>query len=269
MKKLCFFLWRMIYPLLLYQVIAEIIYMVAWLVWPDRVDQWELQISAVGALAAEVPMLLMYMSYRKRRVRALEAGAGADEVRPEPFGRAQRFTVSSMIYLAELGCCFCILFNSILMELPISWDSFDEISGVFYEPPVTVQLLSIGLIVPLAEELVFRGLGYYKMRSLLTVIPCMFISAVYFGVFHGNLVQGLYAGILALALAGAMEWYGTLAAPYVIHASANMMSVLISNTLIGGLMGAFRPVRLILIVLCTIWLYAIIKDMIRRDGVTK
>jgi membrane protease YdiL (CAAX protease family) len=266
MKKLCLFLWRMIYPLLLYQMICEIIYMGACLVWPERMEQWDLQLQAVGAIVTVVPLSLMYVNYRKKRVWSMEVGLEPDAVRPEPFGCAKSFRITSMILLTELGCCLCVLFNTVLMELPISWDSFEEISELYYEPSVTMQLLCTGLIIPLVEELVFRGLGYYKMRSLLPAFPCIIISAVYFGVIHGNLVQGIYAGILGVILAAAMEWYGTLAASYVVHASANMMSVLVSNTLIGGLL-CFRSVRLILIVLCTIWFLVILKDIIRRDGI--
>jgi membrane protease YdiL (CAAX protease family) len=265
MKKICFFLWRMIYPLLLYQMIVEIVFLLFCMVRPDMAELWEIQLSAVGALAAEIPMMLLYKRYREQRVRALETGSDTVDARPEPFGYAVKFDVSSMILLTELGVCMCLLSNAVLMELPISWESYEEVGEVFYEPPVMVQMLCIGIIIPLAEELVFRGLGYYKMRSLLPALPCMLISAIYFGVFHGNLVQGIYAGVLGMILAGVMEWYGTLTAPYLVHASANMMSVLVSNTIAGMLVGGLRPVRQIVIVICTIWLIKILKDM-RRDG---
>jgi membrane protease YdiL (CAAX protease family) len=266
MKKICLFLWRMLYPLLLYELVADVISLAVYVRWPGAVEEWELVWSSVAAVIAGGILMLMYRSWRGNRLRALEDGAGETAARPEPFGRAGKFDVSSVILLVQLGVCLCVIFNTILLELPISWDDFEAISDAFYDPPVSIQLICSGLVIPLTEELVFRGMGYYKMRSMLPAFPCILLSAIYFGVFHGNVTQGIYAGILGMALAWVMEWYGTLAAPYLVHATANMTSVLLSNTVLGVLVEGFRPVRLAVVVICAVWLFKIMKD-IRRDGI--
>ena len=60
--------------------------------------------------------------------------------------------------------------------------------------------------------------------------PAALISAVLFGLYHGNLLQGVYAFLLGLVLAWLYERFQTLAAPWLFHAAANMTSIIAVNT---------------------------------------
>lgn len=48
------------------------------------------------------------------------------------------------------------------------------------------------------------------------------LSGLAFGLFHGNLVQAVYATVIGCLLALVYEWYGTIAAPMLFHSVANL-----------------------------------------------
>lgn len=225
--------------------------------------EWEVPLSSAGALIAAIPLYGIYRMERICRIRCYEEGQ--EDGQPEPFGRTAGYDAGSLILLTLFGACLSVLMNMVVLELPVSWEDYEAVGAALYTPPVPVQMLCAGLIIPLTEELVFRGLCYYRMRNLLPMLPAVLISGVYFGIYHGNVVQGIYASVIGFFCAGMMEWYGTLAAAYLVHASANMMSVLVTNTYIGELIGEHHLVRMILIPVLAVWTFLLL-NMIRKDN---
>lgn len=88
------------------------------------------------------------------------------------------------------------------------------------------QLLGPGLLVPVTEELVFRGLTYRRMRIRMQTYQAVVISALLFALYHGNPIQMLYAFPMALLLALLYEKSGSLAYPILLHMGANLTTIL-------------------------------------------
>ena len=89
-------------------------------------------------------------------------------------------------------------------------------------------------------ELVFRGIIYGKARDIFGVPAAMVFSGLIFGIYHGNLVQGIYAAFLGTVLAWTMEHTGTLLAPMIFHGIGNITVFLLIDA--AGLGGALaRP----------------------------
>lgn len=152
--------------------------------------------------------------------------------------RSNRFVVYekpapvSYAALLLLGISSCIAVNG-LMDLLGLLDlspSFDAASELLYSGGILIELLVVGLVVPVAEELVFRGLVYNRLRESVSPVWAAVLSALAFGVFHGNLVQGIYAFLLGLLLAFCSEKYKTVLAPVIVHATANIVSVILTET---------------------------------------
>ena len=53
-------------------------------------------------------------------------------------------------------------------------------------------------------------------------------SAIFFGIFHGNLVQGVYAAFCGLYLGWVMERFATLKAPIMAHMAANIAIIVLT-----------------------------------------
>lgn len=87
-----------------------------------------------------------------------------------------------------------------------------------------VGAILYGFLSPLVEETAFRGLVYNRMKQYFPVGIAMTASSVFFGAYHGNLVQGLYGFILGLVIAYLYELSGKWFVPVMIHGIANLCS---------------------------------------------
>ncbi len=101
-------------------------------------------------------------------------------------------------------------------------ERYQEVADRQYGVALGIGILIYGLISPLAEEIVFRGLIYNRMRRYFGKILSVTVCGVMFGLYHGNLVQGIYGTILGIAITYSYEWYGSFFAPVLFHAAANI-----------------------------------------------
>ena len=88
------------------------------------------------------------------------------------------------------------------------------------------MILWIGIVAPLAEEAIFRWLIFLRFRDNLRLITAAILSGVMFGIYHGNLVQGIYASILGTVFALLLEWSGSLWGSVFLHMGANIWSLI-------------------------------------------
>ena len=131
--------------------------------------------------------------------------------------------------------------NNVIAMTPLIEASagFQSANQAFFAGGVVFELLGSCLVIPLAEELLYRGVVERRLSLLCGSAPAIVLSAVIFGVMHWNVVQFLYAGILGLLLAWLLERTGFLYAPVLAHIGANVMAVVRSET--GWLDFAYQP----------------------------
>ncbi|MBQ7766274.1 MAG: CPBP family intramembrane metalloprotease [Lachnospiraceae bacterium] len=120
-----------------------------------------------------------------------------------------------------------VLFNILLGSIP--WEKIFEQqvtpdAMVYYGIPLWARMLCYEVVAPVAEELLFRQVIYKGLRKISPIWLAVVISAVLFGLYHGNLVQGIYAFIMGCFLALVYEWTGSFMAPVVFHMVANHVS---------------------------------------------
>lgn len=134
-------------------------------------------------------------------------------------------------HLIFLGISSSIAGNLLLDFTPLArwFPAVEEAVGEITGSGFWLQLIGVCLVIPAAEELVFRGIGYLSLRDEMGAAPAAVFSAAFFGLFHGNLVQGIYAAGLGLILAFVMEKYQSLTAVWLAHAAMNIGSVYVLN----------------------------------------
>lgn len=91
-----------------------------------------------------------------------------------------------------------------------------------------VGIVLYGIVSPLAEETLFRGLVYNRMKQYFPKVLSMVLSALFFGLYHGNLVQGLFGVILGIVMAWLYELYGKWYVPVIFHGLVNISSYLLT-----------------------------------------
>ncbi len=84
-----------------------------------------------------------------------------------------------------------------------------------------INLLLIAVVAPIFEEFFFRGAIYKELRSSTPIWVAIVLQALIFGIFHMNVVQGLYAFGLGIILGLVYEWSRSLWVPIIFHAVFN------------------------------------------------
>ncbi len=113
-----------------------------------------------------------------------------------------------------------ILFS--LLHITELSKSFADVAGQQFMVPIWQGLLLFGVVSPLAEEIVFRGVIYNRLKKYFPVWVAILTSAVLFGGYHGNLVQGVYGFLLGTVIAWLYEVTGNFRIPVMFHAFANI-----------------------------------------------
>ena len=114
-----------------------------------------------------------------------------------------------------------------LMELS---ENYVETSEALSAGNAWLELFCVGVLMPVAEEVVMRGLVYGRLRDMMRPLPAILWSALFFGLFHGNLVQGIYAACCGWFLCWLMETYHSLKATVLSHMVSNLAVTLIVST---------------------------------------
>ncbi len=129
----------------------------------------------------------------------------------------------------SLGLTSALFFNGFIVRLSLSSEKYDTVEKIQYSVPIWLGILLYGLISPVVEEIVFRGLTYHRMRRFFGIPACVLVSALLFGGFHANLPQFLYGTAMGMLMALCYEWADTFAAPLVFHMAANVLIFLLSG----------------------------------------
>ncbi len=105
-------------------------------------------------------------------------------------------------------------------------EAYQATMEAFYSSPLAVQVVVLAVLVPVSEELVFRGLLFKRLRERATYMQAALYSAIVFGLMHVNFVQMLYGFILGMMLTYLYEKYGSVKAPIAAHMAMNLLSIL-------------------------------------------
>ena len=122
-----------------------------------------------------------------------------------------------------LGCqLFVSGVLSILTEyFPKVFDEYgDTISSILSGSPIVVVIVTV-IIAPITEELIFRGVTLHMANRHIPFLAANVLQAVLFGIYHGNLVQGIYAAGLGFILGLIYQKFRTIYASILLHMMVN------------------------------------------------
>lgn len=172
-------------------------------------------IEAVGAL---ITIPVMWYFFHKDRVKERQMGIVPNKKAP-----LWKYAAGLLMAAAlSLGLNNLIIIGN----LSVVSESYEATMDALYSAPLLLQIISLAVLVPISEELVFRGLLFKRLRERGTYMQAALYSAVVFGIMHGNLVQMLYGFILGMMLSYLCEKYGSVKAPIAAHIVMNLLSVL-------------------------------------------
>ncbi|MBO5227995.1 MAG: CPBP family intramembrane metalloprotease, partial [Lachnospiraceae bacterium] len=228
----CFYVPGLYFAIMLtVQFIAMFVYMLVAMVEDPGLDQyaltklteeWLIEQSVTLTIVSGVialPILWILMKSDKRRLKRVDELKAYEKVAPFKW-----------LYIVVIGAAACIGFNLLITITGIiNWGGgFEDTSEAIYGGNPVAMVLGVVFLIPMIEEFVFRGLVYERIRQYGGVKLAIFLSAVYFGVFHMNVPQGIYAFLIGVIIAWVYYKYKSVWAPVLFHVSANGFSVLLT-----------------------------------------
>ena len=125
-------------------------------------------------------------------------------------------------------CCMNYALNFIPEDSSLA-QNFIESSSRLSGMPFWQSLLATSIIVPILEEVVFRGLKFSRLnRSMPTWLAIIITSAV-FGLVHGQALWAVWAGLLGVIINIVRVKTGSLIPCIIIHIINNTTSSIISE----------------------------------------
>jgi len=170
----------------------------------------------VSSLTLAVIALLAAGHPRSRALRLVPSGVGAREVVVMAAGiLALSQALESLVLLlgAGTGPALEWLTRTMASATPLG---------------LALAVVVVGLLAPVGEELFFRGYMLTRLRAVWSPGPAILVSAIAFGIIHGEWVHGLLAAGIGVYLGLVTERSGSVVPAIVCHAVNNTASVLLS-----------------------------------------
>lgn len=174
--------------------------------------------------------------------------------------------------LVQRDCFKKISFSTIinLFILGIGMDGIVALTGVilstifpsYLEVSKTIsnatgsylQLFSIVICAPIFEEIFFRGFIFGYLKKNFNIIGAIIVQALVFGIVHGNIVQGIYASILGIALAIVYLHYESLFACIIVHIVTNFFGSVVNGFLVSKINNEVIIIT-IFVIIATVCIY--------------
>lgn len=119
-----------------------------------------------------------------------------------------------------------------LISLLPAWNvlsGYEKVEQNLFSGSIAIQVFALVLVIPLMEEMIFRGMVYKKIKEYSgNIYTGAIISSLIFGLYHFNLAQGIYGFLLGLIFIYVYEKYNNILAPIVMHMMCNLFAVILS-----------------------------------------
>jgi len=166
------------------------------------------------------------------------------------------FKISDYLLVAALAVFadFAVTYIIIAFNLAQYFPDYEALMGGIVNSPLILQIIAVGIVAPVVEEFLMRGVILNRLLGFVRVLPAVIIQAVLFGVIHLNLLQGMYAALLGLLMGYLYVKYGSILMTIVFHITLNTLSVVLPESFGAGLNPFAILIPAILLTNGTLWL---------------
>lgn len=182
-------------------------------------------ILMIVTFVALVAVFLLW--YRKQKDKP--APAAFDEV----FGIRNIAIILISGLSMQIAVSMCL--NLILPLFPQTLEHYTTLLEGLIGGNVIVSVICTAVLAPIAEELIFRELMTRHLRKLFPFWFANIIQAVVFGIYHLNIVQGIYAFFLGLLLGYVAYRMKSVWASIMLHGIVNASGLVLDIILPGAL----------------------------------
>ena len=209
-------IWKTAVPLMLYWSVNNAVVLVGMEFLPMQDIYWQTGVKMAGMFLGVLAVFPFY----KKECEVLEKK-----------NQEKKFGIRNIAGLFLTGSVLGVGLNFLFVISGFIQSSaaYQRVARSQYAVPLWLAILYYGVLSPVAEEIVFRGIIYRSIKRKTGYGIAIAGSALLFGGIHGNLVQAVYGGIMGAIFAVSYEKYGRILVPVLLHSSANIAVYLLSG----------------------------------------
>ena len=240
--SLIFKIWRVLYPLLIFlgiQIICSIVMIIFYAVTvmisgaqsgastadlSKQLMDWAISQSLLLALVSDALFLPLGIFFYLREKK------GQKKTKLSSFKVRDYILVVGLAIFADFSITYIISAFDLIRFFP----DYQNIMAGIGSGSLLLQIVAVGIVAPIAEEFLMRGVVLNRLLKYVGVIPAVLIQAALFGILHMNILQGTYAAVLGILLGYVYIKYKSLLMTIVFHITLNTLSVLFPENLLEG-----------------------------------
>ncbi len=203
---------QILYPLFVYYIFYNVLYSVFSYIFQEKMGQ-----LFCLMLSGMITIIPIYLIYRK-----------VPKLIPDSINKKSTYV------LYALGV-ICVVFIAISLNVIITHlgivensDGFQSASKKLTDGTLIIKILSNVMIIPILEELLYRGIIAGQVCLWYGWIAATIFSSFCFGISHFNIVQFLYALIVGIALGTLYCKTKRLSLCILAHGITNLIVILFS-----------------------------------------
>lgn len=140
----------------------------------------------------------------------------------------KKISIKNVYYIALFGFGFSVILSILTILLDSIFPSYTEISNKMLSQNTSIiNLICSVVFIPICEEIIFRGMIFKFLKRYYSLIGAIFLQALFFGIAHGNIVQGIYTFIGGIALALIYVYCGSMIGNIILHMIYNLCGLVI------------------------------------------
>lgn len=140
--------------------------------------------------------------------------------------KLNKITFKTTIIVVLVSLLLNFLFQSVqfLFSEAMRNDLALEMSSELYEMNSLLGFITVVIIAPFSEEILFRGLILEELKNTFSVHLAIVLQAVLFGIIHGNIIWGIVAFLSAMLYGYFVKRYQSIFPSVFGHMSVNLLS---------------------------------------------
>lgn len=142
------------------------------------------------------------------------------------FAGFRKFKISSALMTVLFTFLFMPLVTLInMISMCFVDNAVASMSGEILDTPFFVIFTLMGILGPMSEELVCRGIIYHGYKRTGTVMQALLLSSMIFALMHMNFNQAAYAFVIGVAMVLLVEATGSIWSSILVHVTFNSQQV--------------------------------------------
>ena len=149
--------------------------------------------------------------------------------------KIESLNLKKIIYILPLAFSICLIGNILVDYIPRETEN--RVTAYVYELAeeynLLLSLIMVSFVIPIIEELLFRGFFYETIKMLSNDIFAIIFTCVTFAIAHLDLRQSIYALFAGVFLSYTKYKFKGLIYPILLHLLMNMITLVFVPSVIG------------------------------------